>query len=91
MLGTDSAVFLEDFGVSVSAKGRTGKGILDAPSEVIAGNMVISTDYALTVRTAQFGMLAYGDSIKVDGDAYTVREVRAQDDGTFSVVYLARV
>ena len=83
--------FLADFGVAVTNGVATTTGILDMPSEVIAGGMVITTDYALTVKTGAFPNLGYADALTVDGAAYTVREVRAQDDGKFAVVYLSKV
>lgn len=84
-------VFLADFGVTVVKGSTTTTGVLDMPSEVIAGGMVITTDYALTIKTSALPGLGYGDSLTVDGEAYTVREVRAQDDGRFSIVYLSKV
>jgi hypothetical protein len=84
-------VFLADFGVSVSDGVSTSIGTLDMPSEVIAGGMVITTDYALTVKAGAFPNLKYTDALTVDGAAYTVREVRAQDDGRFATVYLSKV
>lgn len=84
-------VFLADFGVTVTDGTTTAKGILDMPSEVIAGGMVITTDYALTVKSADFPALKYDDPLTVNGVAYTVRESKLQDDGAFSVVYLSKV
>ena len=83
--------FLIDFGVSVTDGTNTAKGILDMPSEVIAGGMVITTDYSLTVKTADFPRLKYDDPLTVNGAAYTVREAKLQDDGVFSIVYLSKV
>ncbi len=83
--------FLLDFGVAVTNGVTVATGVLDMPSEVIAGGMVITTDYALTVKSSAFPGLGYGDALTVDGAAYTVREVRAQDDGKFSIVYLSKV
>lgn len=83
--------FLSDFGVPVTNGVTATTGILDMPSEVIAGGMVITTDYALTIKSGVYPVLKYGDSLTVGGAAYTVREVRAQDDGQFSVVYLSKV
>lgn len=83
--------FLADFGVTVTDGTTTTTGILDMPSEVIAGGMVITTDYALTVKSSVYPNLKYGDALTVGGVAYTVREVRAQDDGQFSIVYLSKV
>lgn len=83
--------FLADFGVSVTDGTTTAKGILDMPSEVIAGGMVITTDYALTIKSSAFPNLKYDDPLTVDGAAYTVREAKLQDDGKFSIVYLSKV
>jgi hypothetical protein len=51
------------------------------PTQVLAGEMVLSTDYTLTARAADFGSLKYGDAITVAGVAYTVRETQYIDDG----------
>lgn len=91
MLSENLDVFLADFGVTVTNGTTTTTGVLDMPSEVIAGGMVITTDYALTVKSSAFPGLKYADALTVDGAAYTVREVRAQDDGQFSTVYLSKV
>jgi hypothetical protein len=50
--------------------------------------MVLSTDYSLTARFSDFGTLTHGDSITVDGDAYTVRENRRIGDGKFCEIAL---
>lgn len=82
--------FLNDFGVAVTFGSYSAKGILDAPSEIIAGGMVLTTDYQLTFKTSALPGLGYQSSITVDSAAYTVREVRAQDDGKFSIAYLSK-
>ena len=82
-LTEDLDVFLADFGVSCTAGATTAKGILDMPSQVISDGMVLTTDYTLTARTSAFGGLIRGDSITVDGTAYTVRETMLIDDGKF--------
>lgn len=91
MLVENLDVFLSDFGVQVSDGVTTATGILDMPSEVIAGGMVITTDYALTIKASAFPNLKYPDPLTVGGAAYNVREVRAQDDGVFAIVYLSKV
>lgn len=87
----DLTLFLQDFGQSCTAGGVTALGILDMPSQIVSGDMVLSTDYALTCRTADFGGLVYGDPITVGGVAYQVREVRRLDDGLFCEVALTRL
>lgn len=91
MFSENLDVFFADFGVPVTDGATTTTGVLDMPSEVIAGGMVITTDYALTIRSSVYPNLKYADPLTVDGVAYTVREVRAQDDGVMSVVYLQKV
>jgi hypothetical protein len=90
-LTEDLAVFLDDFGVSCTAGAVTALGILDMPTQVLAGEMVLSTDYTLTARFADFGGLLYGDSITVAGVTYQVREVRQLDDGAFCEIGLMKL
>lgn len=82
-LSEDLDIFLADFGVSCTAGSTTANGILDMPSQVISDGMVLTTDYTLTARASNFGSLIRGDSITVDGTAYTVRETMLLDDGKF--------
>jgi hypothetical protein len=82
--------FLADFGVSVTAGAVSALGILDMPMEVIAGDQVLSTDYTLTAKAADFGDLQYGSEVNVNGVPYTVRETRLIDDGQFCQVGLMR-
>lgn len=90
-LSEDLSVFLNDFGVSCTAGAVTALGILDMPTQVLAGEMVLSTDYTLTARFADFGGLAYGDPIAVAGVNYQVRETRQLDDGAFVEIGLQKV
>jgi hypothetical protein len=61
------------------------------PSQVISGDMVLTTDYSLTARAADFGGLLFGDGITVDGVNYQVREVRKLDDGALVEIALQRL
>lgn len=90
-LTEDLSVFLNDFGVSCTAGAITALGILDMPGQVIAGDMVVTTDYMLTAKTEDFGGLLYGDGITVAGVNYQVREVLLLDDGSFCQVALTKL
>lgn len=91
-LTEDLGIFLDDFGVSCTAGAITALGILDMPSQIIATDgMVLSTDYTLTCRAADFGGLLYGDAIAVGGVNYQVREVRRVDDGAFVEIGLIKL
>ena len=85
------SLFLADFGVTVTSGAVTGLGILDMPGQVVAGDMIITTDYRLTVKTSEFGGLIYGAGVTVDGINYQVREAMKIDDGEFSDLMLTRV
>jgi len=89
----DLSVFLDlnGFGVPVTAGAVSGVGILDQNSELILGGEITIIDYLLTVPTATFGSLGYGDAITVDGQSYKV-ETQPQrfDDGTFCRVPLIK-
>lgn len=90
MIQEDLTLFLQDFGVSCTAGAVTALGILDMPSQIISDGMVLTTDYTLTARTADFGGLIYGDAITVGGVAYQVREVRKLDDGAMVEIGLQK-
>jgi hypothetical protein len=90
-ISEDLTVFLNDFGVSCTAGAISALGILDMPSQVISGDMVLTTDYSLTARAADFGGLLFGDGITVDGVNYQVREVRKLDDGALVEIGLMRL
>jgi hypothetical protein len=89
-LTEDLSVFLQDFGVTCTAGSITALGILDMPGQVLANGMVISTDYQLTAKAADFGNLKYNDSIIVDGVTYTVRDTRLIDDGRMCELSLSK-
>lgn len=80
-LTEDLGEFFNDFGVSCTAGAVTALGILDMPTQVLAGDQILSTDYTLMAKASDFGNLLYGDAITVAGVAYTVREARLIDDG----------
>ena len=90
MLTDDPTIYLADFGVSVTAGAVSALGILDMPMEVLAGDQVLSTDYTLTAKAADFGDLQYGSEVNVNGVPYTVRETRLIDDGQFCQIGLMR-
>lgn len=87
----DLTLFLNDFGVSCTAGAVSALGIFDMPTQVLAGEMVLSTDYTLTARASDFGGLLYGDGITVNGVTYSVRETRLIDDGAFVEIGLQRI
>lgn len=90
----DLTVFLDlnGFGVPVTAGAVSGVGILDLNSELILGGEINVIDYMLTVPSATFGTLGYGDAITVDGVSYKVETSPMRfDDGTFCRVPLVKV
>lgn len=73
--------FLEEVGVYAESGTRKGWGILDMPSDVLVGDLVMSTNYTFLCETRFFSGLTAGASITVNSEAYTVREARLVDDG----------
>jgi len=90
----DLAAFLDldGFGVPVTAGAVSGVGVLDQNSEIILGGEITIIDYLLTVPTATFGSLSYGDLVTVDGTSYKC-ETQPQrfDDGSFCRVPLVKM
>lgn len=89
MVTEDLDTFLNDFGVTVVSGIVSGLGILDQP-DLTLSEMTQSTEYAVMVKTSDFGSLRSGASITVDGTAYTVRENQKIDDGSFSRITLSK-
>ena len=89
----DLDLFLDtaEMAVPVVAGSVSGNGILDMPSETIAGGMVVSTDYSLICRADLFGDLMHGAGINVDGYPYTlIGPPMLLDDGAFCSLTLQR-
>ena len=91
----DLDIFIsEPFAQEVEYSGGTKLGILDMPDEIIAGDMVISTDYLLTVKTSDFSSVSLGDTVTTNlsgsSTAFEVRTKRMIDDGTFSQITLSK-
>jgi len=91
LLVEDLDLFLAHFAVPVTADGASGLGILDQNTEIILDDEVARIDYLLIVKTSEFGSLAYGDQIAVDGDTYKVQTQPLRfDDGQFCRVPLCK-
>ena len=87
---TTQSAYLNDFGVSCTSGGTTANGILEQPDQILAGDMIISTEYELITKTSDFGTLVSGDSITVDSVAYTVRDLRKENDCVFCRISLQK-
>jgi hypothetical protein len=80
---------LADFGSSVTAGAVVGLGVMDRASQIIMNDQVVTVDYALTVRTDQFGALQYGDQVQHEGQSYRLQhEPLKLADGRFCVMVL---
>ena len=90
-LSNDLDIFFDNpFGVSATSGDTTAKVIFDRPTQVLAGDMVLTTDYQITAKTSDFGTLLAGASITVNSVAYTVRETRLVGDGLHCEISLQK-
>ena len=87
----DINTFFGDFSENVFYDNETYKGILEQPDEIIADGVVLTTDYELTVKTADLGTIAFDAQIEVSNVKYKVRNVRKIDDGTLCKISLTKV
>jgi hypothetical protein len=87
----DLDCFFSDFAVDVSAGGITGKGILDEPTSVMAGDQIIMIDRVLYCKNSLFGTLVGGDSITVNSVNYKVRTNEKDLDGLTCQISLEKV
>jgi hypothetical protein len=79
---------LSDLGVTVTHGTRSAIAIFDQPTITALGGLVSLEDYQLTLPTADLPDLAHGETVRIDGSAYLVREVMALDDGALKRVTL---
>ena len=90
-LTDDLDIFFDNpFGVSATSGATTAKVLLDQPSQVLAGDMVLTTDFQITAKTSDFGALLAGADIEVDSVDYTVRETRLIGDGLLCEISLQK-
>ena len=87
----DINTFFGDFSENVFYDNETYKGILEQPDVIIADGVVLTTDYELTVKTADLGTIAFDTQIEVSNVKYKVRNVRKIDDGTLCKISLTKV
>ncbi len=78
------------FGVSCTAGSTTANGILNEPTAMAVGDSIIYSDYTLHCLASAFGDLVAGDSITVDGTAYTVRGNERGLDGLEAEISLSK-
>ena len=91
MLNENPQAFLAPpFGQPVEGGELDTFGILDMPSNVVGGGMVITTDYKLTYETAALPGLDNGDRIYISGQPYDVREAKPVGAGVFSEAELTK-
>ena len=81
MFTEDLSPLFADFGMPAQYGSLTATVLLDMPDQQIFGDMQISTEYAITYKSADLAGLKRGDSITVNAVAYSVREVTKLDDG----------
>lgn len=83
-----------DLGQDIYFKGKKKKGILNMPDEIMAGDLMLVTDYILQVQTAEFSDVVLGDTltITVNGvrEDYEVKTKRMEDDGKLSSITLSK-
>ena len=87
----DLDVFFSDFNDTVVYSSATYKGILEQPDEIVADGVVMTTDYMLTAKTTDLGVLIFDAALTVNGTAYKVRSTRKIDDGSLCVLSLMKV
>ena len=78
------------FTVPVVQGSTTGVGYFQSPDEIIEDGLVLTTDYAVVVKTSDFSAVSRGDTMTVDSVAYTVREPMLLDDGKIMRVMLMK-
>ncbi len=90
---TDITVLLMDMGQTISAGGKSTRGLVDSADEALmqAGtpSPFIGRSIVVTLRTGAIP-LAEGGAISIDGKAHIVREKYQLDDGLLTRVLCAK-
>ena len=83
-----------DLGQDVYFKGKKKKGLLNMPDEILAGDLMISTDYVLQVKTKDFTDLDIGETIRTNLNGilteFEVKGQRLLDDGKLTEIELSK-
>ena len=86
--------YFADLGQEVTYNGMAKKGIFNMPDEILAGDMMISTDYVLQVVTEDFSEVSLGDTLRIEVNGkredYEVKSKRMEDDGKISLITLSK-
>ncbi len=83
--------FFSDFSVPCIWGSYSFDGIFDAPDELAAGGVVVSTEYTLLVKSNDIVGMRDGAVISVSGEQYEVRYARKIDDGKLTRLVLSKV
>lgn len=79
--GGDCAALPATWTPSGGGASQSAQVLLDAPDAEFIDGAVRSREYAITYRASQWAGLKTGETVTVNGQTYTVREVAALDDG----------
>jgi hypothetical protein len=94
MFSENLDIFLRDFGVPCTVAGQPITGILNQPDDqmLMAGVNILSTMYALTVKTSDVSaqLIKSKTVILINTVSYEVRDVMLQDDGSFTILTLSK-
>ena len=90
MFTEDLQPFLVDFGVTCVYGSQSALVLLDQPGELVLSDAQLTVDYQMTYASTDLSGLKHGDSVTVDGVAYTVRVPKPIEDGRFKVAGLKR-
>tara|TARA_B100001778_G_C18578530_1_gene626242 strand:+ start:1010 stop:1300 length:291 start_codon:yes stop_codon:yes gene_type:complete len=94
IIDEDLNIYFADLGQDIYFKGKAKKCLFNTPDEILAGDLMISTDYVIQVQTLEFSDVSLGDTltIKVNNvrEDYEVRAKRMEDDGKLSLITLSK-
>ena len=87
-------IYFAELGQKVYFNGKEKIGLLDMPDEILSGDLVISTDYALRVQTKEFEDVVLGNTLTIVVNNvrtdFEVRSKRMEDDGKLSIIALSK-
>lgn len=87
-------VYFADLGQNIYFNGKIKKGLLNMPDEILAGDLIVATDYELRVQTLDFEDVVLGDVLEIFVNnikgKYEVKTKRMEEDGKLTVITLSK-
>ena len=89
MFSEDLSVLFADFAVDCTFGSITAQVVFDQPDDAFVSNMQVITEYQMTYKTGDLPGLKHLSVVSINGQTYSVKDVRKLNDGGLSIAGLS--